>query len=112
MASLLTLKDLKHCSFARVNFRDLQKGDKYMIICHHNRDDSLFLFVEHLYNSKEEGKFFNIRTKRIITLTIWGNWEFLQIIKQKELIQYNMEIRAVNIILKRLLDDSFNYLLL
>ncbi len=109
MNSLMNLSDLKYCSFTRDYFKDLQKGEKYIILSYDNFDDNLLIFKDYPELNKEKATFFNIRIKKIITLHICGNWEFLKIVKQKELIQNAMELRAINKILKRLIDDSFNY---
>uniref|UniRef100_A0A6C0EU74 Uncharacterized protein n=1 Tax=viral metagenome TaxID=1070528 RepID=A0A6C0EU74_9ZZZZ len=109
MNSLMNLSVLTHCSFTRDYFKDLQKGEKYIILSYDNFDDHLLIFKDYPDLNKEKATFFNIRIKQIITLHICGDWEFLKIVKQKELIQNAMELRAINKILKRLIDDSFNY---
>lgn len=106
----LTLKTMKHCNFIREYLHNLQIGEKYLIISHRKDiDDHLLIFKG--YNSLITAEFYNIRLKKYITLNSLHsiNWEFLKIVKQKEFIQNAMEKRAINIILKRLIDDSFNY---
>jgi len=99
-----------------VGFNDLEKGTKY-IIKRHNKSCYKGRFSGYTYCMGSISHFFDARDIRGLEMYVWRT-EFYdekdityhKIDGQKEKIQNAMELRAVNIILRRLIGDvSFIY---
>jgi len=106
--------------FKEVNYNDLKLGSKYVII--HNHFDKVYVGIFNGYSNKYTigeisfwGKTYISYLNKINKKYLMGNIElnrytykrkYLVLESQREEIQNNMETRAINIILRRILGDN------
>lgn len=99
-----------HLTFVEINFNKLIIGKKYFIkIKCTNYIINRFGYFNK-YVEEDIGYFINMTYYKTKFHNMYVNMDdtFYEIILQKELIQQSMEKRAINKILRQLIDESFN----